>query len=134
MLAILGLSRDVVLVGGRGFPPRDYLSALEISRMARRTSPFSSDGKSQSHAEQELVSRVTDDCRNLSRAVASRMAIEVNGGVVTLRGDVPSFYIRQVLVHRCQRIPGVVVVNDELKVHERVGDSGRDLPDLGAIP
>ncbi len=101
--------------------------------MALQKSPLSPGGTSGSQADRELLKRVMDDCRNLSSALARRTAIEVNGGVVTLRGDVPTFYIRQVLVHRCLRIPGVVTVNDELTVQERAGDFGRDFADPGAL-
>jgi osmotically-inducible protein OsmY len=37
-------------------------------------------------------------------------------GVVTLRGNVPTFHMRQLLVHRCQKVPGVTAVRDELRV------------------
>jgi hypothetical protein len=37
---------------------------------------------------------------------------------VTLRGRVPSFYQRQLFIHCCQRVAGVVQLNDELQVPE----------------
>src|SRR5579872_1555976 len=38
------------------------------------------------------------------------------GGEVTLRGQVKSFYTRQVFVQGCRRVPGVTMVVDELRV------------------
>jgi osmotically-inducible protein OsmY len=66
--------------------------------------------------DQDLVGRLRDDLRALSPAIARRTAIEVRDGVVTLRGSVPTFHIRQLLVHCCQKVPGVTAVRDELKV------------------
>ena len=47
---------------------------------------------------------------------AQRMTIEVIDGIVTLRGQVKSFYTRQVFVHGCRRLPGVAAVVDDLRV------------------
>ncbi len=66
--------------------------------------------------DQELVGRLRDDLRALSPVIARRTAIEVSDGVVTLRGNVPTFHMRQLLVNRCQQVPGVTAVRDELKV------------------
>lgn len=44
------------------------------------------------------------------------IAIEVTDRVVTLRGPVPSYYVRQLLVHGCHRVPRVAGVVDELYV------------------
>jgi hypothetical protein len=44
------------------------------------------------------------------------IVIEVVDGVVTLRGPVPSYYTRQLLVHGCQRVPRIARVVDELYV------------------
>jgi osmotically-inducible protein OsmY len=44
------------------------------------------------------------------------ISIEVSRGVVTFRGQVKSFHIKQVLVHACRRLPRVADVVDELRV------------------
>jgi len=51
-----------------------------------------------------------------SRAV-SRLHIEVEGGVVTLRGVATSFYQKQLWLHGAKRVAGEeVVINDEIDV------------------
>jgi osmotically-inducible protein OsmY len=67
-------------------------------------------------ADRELEGRVHATLQTLNRAVARRVIIEVKDGLVTLRGDVPTFYARQIIIHECQRVPGVTRVNDELSV------------------
>lgn len=84
--------------------------------MARCGSPICFSISFPIQADQDLTSRVKTCLDGLNRAIARRMAIEANAGVVTLRGDVPTFYMRQVFVHACRRIPGVTHVNDELAV------------------
>lgn len=45
-----------------------------------------------------------------------RLNIEVNDGMVTLDGTVPSFYERQLCISCCQRVAGVVRLVDNLQV------------------
>jgi len=47
------------------------------------------------------------------------VTIRVVDGVVTLSGEVRSYYARQVLVHACRRMTRVAEVNDELRVANR---------------
>ena len=64
--------------------------------------------------------------RELERRVLSFMGqrftrtrpieVQASQGVVTIRGDVRTFYERQLLISCCQRVAGVVRVNDELRV------------------
>ncbi|HLJ12615.1 MAG TPA: BON domain-containing protein [Planctomycetaceae bacterium] len=49
-------------------------------------------------------------------SAARRVEIDVAEGEVTLRGQVKSFYTRQVFVQGCRRVPGVTMVVDELRV------------------
>ena len=42
--------------------------------------------------------------------------IEAHGGVVTLRGTVPTYYRRQLLYSSARRVAGVLEVVDELEV------------------
>ncbi len=52
------------------------------------------------------------------RHVPSLRAIEVDvqDGVVTMRGKVNSFYHKQLCLNCCQRVAGVVQVVDEIEV------------------
>jgi osmotically-inducible protein OsmY len=63
----------------------------------------------------DLVRRI----RNFLGNHVSRMRpIEIQAcqGVVTIRGRVRSFYERQLLISCCQRVAGVVQLNDEVQV------------------
>jgi hypothetical protein len=42
--------------------------------------------------------------------------VDVEQGVVTMRGRVDSFYHKQLCLNCCQRVAGVVQVNDEIRV------------------
>lgn len=52
-------------------------------------------------------------------------AVEVKArqGIVTIRGRVSSFYERQLCIHCCQRVAGVVQVNDQVEVGRRRAES-----------
>lgn len=49
-------------------------------------------------------------------AADSTVQIEARGGVVTLRGTVPTFYRRQLLFSSARRVAGVLEVVDQLEV------------------
>lgn len=57
-------------------------------------------------------------------------AVEVRArqGVVTIRGCVSSFYERQLCIHCCQRVAGVVRLNDQIEVGRRRVESVRHQP------
>jgi len=46
------------------------------------------------------------------------VAVESSQGVVTIRGRVKSFHERQLCINCCQRVAGVVQLNDEIQVEE----------------
>jgi osmotically-inducible protein OsmY len=71
---------------------------------------------SQADFDRKLASQVKGSLRKLVPGSARHVIVEAKEGTVTLRGDVPSFHIRQVFVHCCRRVPGVVGVVDELNV------------------
>jgi osmotically-inducible protein OsmY len=50
-----------------------------------------------------------------------RVAVAVEGGVVVLRGVVPSFYLKQLAQTTVMAVPGVAEVRNELQV----GGTGR---------
>jgi osmotically-inducible protein OsmY len=43
--------------------------------------------------------------------------VDVDQGVVTMRGKVDSFYHKQLCLNCCQRVAGVVRLIDEIEVH-----------------
>jgi hypothetical protein len=66
--------------------------------------------------DQQLVSRIQRQLANDSRAV-SRLQIQVEGGVVTLRGMATSFYQKQLWLHGTKRVVGnEAIINDEITV------------------
>jgi osmotically-inducible protein OsmY len=65
---------------------------------------------------QQLESQIRRQLAADSRAV-SRLQIEVEGGVVTLRGVATSFYQKQLWLHGTKRVVGEeVTINDEIDV------------------
>jgi osmotically-inducible protein OsmY len=57
-------------------------------------------------------------------------AVEVRAqqGVVTIQGRVSSFYERQLCIHCCQRVAGVVRLNDQIEVGLRRVENTRRRP------
>lgn len=49
-----------------------------------------------------------------------RLAIEAEGGIVTVRGQVSSFYEKQIALHCCQRVAGVRELIDAVDVESPV--------------
>jgi osmotically-inducible protein OsmY len=45
-----------------------------------------------------------------------RVAIDADGGVVTLRGNVKTFHYKQLCLNCCQRVAGVVKIDDQIQV------------------
>ena len=46
------------------------------------------------------------------------LKIEVDQGVVIVRGRLPSFFLRQVAIECIRRVPGVIRIDDEIHVGE----------------
>ena len=66
--------------------------------------------------DQHLESRIRRQLAADSRAV-TRLSIEVEGNVVTLRGVATSFYQKQLWLHGTKRAAGdEVSINDEISV------------------
>lgn len=67
-------------------------------------------------ADEQLATRVKRQLAADSRAV-SRLAVEVENGVVTLRGIASSFYQKQLWLHGTKRVAGDDArINDEITV------------------
>lgn len=45
-----------------------------------------------------------------------RLAVDTDGGVVTLRGQVQNFHYKQLCLNCCQRVAGVVKIDDQIVV------------------
>jgi osmotically-inducible protein OsmY len=67
-------------------------------------------------SDQQLATRIQRQLASDSRAV-NRLQIEVEGGVVTLRGIATSFYQKQLWLHGTKRVAGDgTIINDEITV------------------
>ena len=81
------------------------MSALLSSRHATRES-----------ADQQLARQIQRQLAADSRAV-SRLEIDVEDGVVTLKGVATSFYQKQLWLHGTKQVVGnATVINDEIAV------------------
>jgi osmotically-inducible protein OsmY len=67
-------------------------------------------------ADEQLANRIKSQLAADSRAV-SRLQVEVDGQVVTLRGVATSFYQKQLWLHGTKRVIGEhAAINDEIDV------------------
>jgi osmotically-inducible protein OsmY len=66
--------------------------------------------------EHDLARRVRNFLHKQSAAVRE-LDIEVAHDVVTVRGRVPTEYVRHLATHCCQRVAGVRSVVNEVEVH-----------------
>lgn len=66
--------------------------------------------------DRKLEGQVTAYLRGCQVPALRRVAVEAEHGTVTLRGEVTSFYQKQLCIHGCTRLPGVVDVVDEVEV------------------
>lgn len=49
-----------------------------------------------------------------------RLAIEADGGIITMRGEVSSFYEKQIALHCCRRVAGVRELIDAIDVESPI--------------
>jgi hypothetical protein len=74
-------------------------------------------------ANTNLAERIRQQLAADSRAVW-RLEVNVDGGVVTLRGTATSFYQKQLWLHGTKRVIGdEAIINDEITVAPTVDDS-----------
>lgn len=66
-------------------------------------------------SDEQLAARVRNFLTS-RLAGRTRLDIEADSGVITLRGQVGSFYQKQLCIHGAQRVAGVQRVVDELDV------------------
>lgn len=65
----------------------------------------------------DMQRRVRSFLATRSEPGLRRIDIEADGSRITLRGQVRSYYERQLAVHCCRRVAGVTEVVDHLLVH-----------------
>ena len=67
-------------------------------------------------SDRELESRVSRYLHDLNRLAPRRVRVRAKDGTVTLAGQVPSFYDKQLALNCCRRVAGVVRLVDEVRV------------------
>jgi osmotically-inducible protein OsmY len=67
-------------------------------------------------ADCDLKRRVSNYLASRYFPALNRLEIIAESGIVTLRGSVSSFYEKQVALHSCQRVAGVVELVDAVDV------------------
>ena len=67
-------------------------------------------------ADRDLERRVVNYLRDRQVPSFRRLGVESDNGTVTLRGQVRSFYEKQLSLHSCRRVAGVLRLIDELDV------------------
>jgi len=74
--------------------------------------------RSTSTHDLDLQRRVVNFLFSRKVPALRRIAVEADNGVVTLRGQVPSFYQRQLCINCCSHVAGVNRVIDQVEVVE----------------
>jgi osmotically-inducible protein OsmY len=67
--------------------------------------------------DERICEEATRKLRSTGYAPVSNLACDVQNGVVTIKGSVPTFHLRQVAHSAIQRIDGVREVQDLVEVH-----------------
>ena len=66
--------------------------------------------------EASLAIRISEEFFRSGYGPLRSLSVMANGGVVTLKGRVPTFYLKQLAQHRAIRIPGVLIVDNQVVV------------------
>ena len=74
-------------------------------------------------AIEERAYHIVDTQQRFHRR-ASRFVFRCDEGILTVRGSVPSFYLKQVLQNALQRVPGIRAVDNRVTVISGEGMSG----------
>jgi len=70
----------------------------------------------ETYSDDQLARRVHNFLINKQPHGSDRLAVDADGGIITLRGIVSTFYQKQLYIHGAQRVAGVLRVIDELDV------------------
>ena len=68
------------------------------------------------HADRELRSRVQSYLFGQHVSDLRHLDVEARRGVVTLRGQVHTFHQKQLCLNCCQRVAGVLEIDDRIEV------------------
>jgi osmotically-inducible protein OsmY len=68
------------------------------------------------HADRELRSRVLSYLFGQHISDLRHLEVETQRGVVTLRGHVHTFHQKQLCLNCCQRVAGVLEIDDRIEV------------------
>ena len=68
------------------------------------------------HADDRLAETIRDLLHRQFRAARSRLDVEADSGVVTLRGVATSFYQKQLWLHATWQCPEVERIDDQIRV------------------
>ncbi len=78
-------------------------------------------GSTQSHTDdRDLRRRVTSYLFGQHVSDLRHLDVDARRGVVTLRGRVHTFHQKQICLNCCQRVAGVVGINDQIEVNDPV--------------
>ena len=67
-------------------------------------------------ADRLLASQISTQLAETNRASLRRLSVDVNGGEVTLRGHVGTFYEKQVAIQACRLLAGIDRLIDAVEV------------------
>lgn len=67
--------------------------------------------------DKDLESRVNRYLHGLNRVAPRKVHVRAKDGTVTLAGQVPSFYDKQLALNCCRRVAGVVRLVDQVRVN-----------------
>ena len=63
-----------------------------------------------------LARQICNQLAETKRASLKRLSVDVTGGSVTLRGNVSSFYEKQIAIQACRALAGIVMLTDAVEV------------------
>ena len=69
--------------------------------------------------DEQLASQIRKVLAEKPRMAGSKVRVEVEAGIVTLRGSASSFYQKQLWLHGIKRCPGVRGIVDKVEVHSQ---------------
>lgn len=99
---------------GRGARESDYVPLKTHGREDGAGAGIKNGGEQPSDEEmkQDLLARLKDN----GDVQGSRVAVEVSGGEITLRGSVPNYVVSQMIESVANEVPGVTDVHNEMEV------------------
>ena len=66
--------------------------------------------------DRELEHRVAHSLQDRNVVALRHIVVSADGGTITLRGVVTSFYQKQLCIQACRTVPGVTALVDEVEV------------------